>query len=105
MTAPHLVPPDGPTVRFERPHRVTRLREDDRPAAPEPRSDLAVVGPLSAFVLALTISTLVLDNPNARVTAAGLAALAMIATVLVMFRGKRPKPGRHVAGDDTVPFR
>ncbi|WP_143035923.1 hypothetical protein [Lentzea fradiae] len=61
----------------------------------EERSDMAVIGPIAAIVLALTISTLVLDHPAARAVAAALATVGLIAAVVIMMMGK--KPGRHVA--------
>lgn len=68
------------------------------PAEPrEERQDMAVIGPIAVIVLALTISTLVLDHQAARIVAAGLATLGLIAAVVVMLLGKRPEPGRHVA--------
>lgn len=77
-----------PTVRIEAPEPV---------APPQDRQDLAVIGPIAALVLALTISTLVLDHPAARVVAAGLATLGLVVAVVLMLLGKRPEPGRHVA--------
>lgn len=64
---------------------------------PEDRSDLAVIGPIAALVLALTICTLILDHPAARAVAAGLATLGLIVAVTLMLMGKKPQPGRHVA--------
>ncbi len=63
----------------------------------EDRSDIAVIGPIAALVLALTISTLVLEHPAARVVAAGLATIGLIVAVALMLMAKKPKPGRHVA--------
>lgn len=77
-----------PTVRIEAP-------EPAEP--PQERHDIAVIGPIAALVLALTISTLVLDHPAARAVAAGLATLGLVLAVVLMLMGKRPEPGRHVA--------
>lgn len=96
------VPPEAPTIRFDRPviaDRVTRLRPERLDTGHrEQRSDLSVIGPLAVIVLALTISTLVLDDPSARATAAGLAALGLVAAVIVMLLGKRPSRGKHLVG-------
>ncbi|GHH54014.1 hypothetical protein GCM10017774_68320 [Lentzea cavernae] len=64
---------------------------------PEERSDIAVIGPIAAVVLALTASTLVLEHPAARAVAAGLATIGLIVAVALMLMSKKPKPGRHVA--------
>ncbi|MGW6444125.1 hypothetical protein [Lentzea sp. NPDC055074] len=64
---------------------------------PEERSDIAVIGPIAALVLALTVCTLILDHPAARAVAAGLATFGLIVAVTLMLMGKKPKPGRHVA--------
>lgn len=61
------------------------------------RSDIAVIGPIAAVVLALTVSTLVLDHPAARAVAAGLATIGLVVAVALMLMGRKPKPGRHVA--------
>lgn len=61
------------------------------------RQDIAVIGPIAALVLALTISTLFLEHPSARVVAAGLATLGLVVAVVVMLMGKRPEAGKHVA--------
>ncbi|WP_143022677.1 hypothetical protein [Lentzea jiangxiensis] len=66
-------------------------------AEPEERSDIAVIGPIAALVLALTICTLILEHPAARVSAAGLATVGLVVAVVLMLMGKKPKPGRHVA--------
>lgn len=72
--------------------------EPPEPAEPrDERTDIAVIGPIAALVLALTISTLILEHPAARAVAAGLATLGLIAAVVLMLMGKRPQPGRHVA--------
>jgi hypothetical protein len=63
----------------------------------EERADIAVIGPIAALVLALTISTLVLEHPAARAVAAGLATVGLIVAVVLMLMGKRPQPGKHVA--------
>ncbi|MFD4638921.1 hypothetical protein ACFWN2_16515 [Lentzea sp. NPDC058436] len=63
----------------------------------EDRSDIAVIGPIAAVVLALTVSTLVLEHPAARAVAAGLATIGLLVAVGLMLMGKKPKPGRHVA--------
>lgn len=63
----------------------------------EERQDIAVIGPIAAVVVALTICTLVLDHPSARAVAACLAALGLVVAVAILVVGKRPKPGRHVA--------
>jgi hypothetical protein len=78
-----------PTVRIEAPEPVEQPQED--------RPDLAVIGPIAALVLALTISTLVLDHPAARIVAAALATLGLVVAVVLMLLGKRPEPGKHVA--------
>lgn len=67
------------------------------PAAREERADIAVIGPLAALVLALTICTLILDHPAARAVATGLATFGLIVSVVLLLLGKRPQPGRHVA--------
>ena len=64
---------------------------------PGERSDIAVIGPIAAVVLALTASTLVLDHPAARAVAAGLATIGLVVAVALMLMGRKPKPGRHVA--------
>jgi hypothetical protein len=61
------------------------------------RQDIAVIGPIAATVLALTISSLVLDHPTARTVAAALATLGLVVAVILMLLGKRPEAGRHVA--------
>ncbi len=63
----------------------------------EERQDIAIIGPIAAVVLALTVCTLVLDHPSARVVAAGLATLGLIIAVVLLLIGKRPKPGSHRA--------
>ncbi|MFS8097814.1 hypothetical protein LFM09_11800 [Lentzea alba] len=63
----------------------------------EDRHDIAIIGPIAALVLALTICTLILDHPAARAVAAGLATFGLIVSVILMLMGKRPQPGRHVA--------
>lgn len=75
---------------------VTPERTESVEKRPE-RRDIAVIGPIAAVVLALTISTLVLDQPAARVVAAALATLGMVVAVVLMLMGKRPEAGRHVA--------
>ncbi|SER47136.1 hypothetical protein SAMN04488000_10993 [Lentzea albida] len=87
--------------------QVPPRQEPPRPAPPRPgpepveesaeRSDIAVIGPIAAVVLALTVSTLVLDHPAARAVAAGLATIGLIVAVALMLMGRKPKPGRHVA--------
>ncbi|MDT7790111.1 MAG: hypothetical protein QOF58_8530 [Pseudonocardiales bacterium] len=62
----------------------------------QPRQDISVIGPIAALVLALTISTLVLEHPAARAVATGLATLGLVVAVVLMLLGKRPEPGRHV---------
>ncbi|MET9225407.1 hypothetical protein [Lentzea sp. NPDC003310] len=64
---------------------------------PEERSDIAVIGPIAALVLALTVCTLILEHPAARAVAAGLATVGLIVAVVLMLMGKKPQPGRHVA--------
>ncbi|WP_330853826.1 hypothetical protein [Lentzea sp.] len=71
--------------------------------APEDRSDIAVIGPIAALVLALTICTLILDHPAARAVAAGLATLGLVVAVALMLMAKKPKPGRHVARHSVDP--
>lgn len=63
----------------------------------EERADIAVIGPIAALVLALTVSTLVLEHPAARAVAAGLATVGLVVAVVLMLMGKRPQPGKHVA--------
>ncbi|WP_434446439.1 hypothetical protein [Lentzea sp. E54] len=63
----------------------------------EERTDIAVIGPIAALVLALTISTLILEHPAARAVAAGLATIGLVVAVVLMLLGRRPEPGRHVA--------
>jgi hypothetical protein len=69
--------------------------------APAERADIAVIGPIAALVLALTISTLVLEHPAARTVAAALATLGLIVAVTLMLLAKRPERGRHVARHGT----
>ncbi|WP_143466657.1 hypothetical protein [Lentzea kentuckyensis] len=69
----------------------------EQPEAREERADIAVIGPIAALVLALTISTLILEHPAARAVAAGLATVGLVVAVVLMLMGKRPQPGRHVA--------
>ena len=69
----------------------------EQPEPGEGRADIAVIGPIAALVLALTISTLVLEHPAARAVAAGLATFGLIVAVALMLMAKRPQPGRHVA--------
>jgi hypothetical protein len=69
----------------------------EAPAEPEERSDIAVIGPIAALVLVLTICTLILDHPAARAVATGLATLGLVVAVVLMLMAKKPKPGRHVA--------
>jgi hypothetical protein len=64
---------------------------------PEERSDIAVIGPIAALVLALTISTLILEHPAARAVAAGLATIGLVVAVALMLMSRKPKPGKHVA--------
>ncbi|MFI6099400.1 hypothetical protein ACIA8G_27915 [Lentzea sp. NPDC051213] len=61
----------------------------------EDRQDITVIGPIAALVLALTICTLVLEHPAARVVAAGIATLGLIVAVVLLLMGKKPQ--RHVA--------
>ena len=76
---------------------VTPERTETVETRPE-RHDIAVIGPIAALVLALTISTLILDHPAARVVAAALATLGLVVAVVLMLMGKRPEAGRrHVA--------
>jgi hypothetical protein len=77
-----------PTVRIEAPEPVE---------PPQDRPDLAVIGPIAALVLALTICSLVLDHPAARTVSAALATLGLVVAVVLMLLGKRPERGRHVA--------
>ena len=78
---------------------VVQVTPPAPPVAEEPdeRSDMAVIGPIAALVLALTVSTLILEHPAARAVAAGLATIGLIVAVALMLMGKKPKPGRHVA--------
>ncbi|MFD4675743.1 hypothetical protein ACFWNN_38855 [Lentzea sp. NPDC058450] len=84
---------------------VTQVAPPAEPAAqvPEERSDIAVIGPIAALVLALTISTLILEHPAARAVAAGLATVGLLLAVALMLMGKKPKPGRHVARHAVAP--
>ncbi|WP_394621345.1 hypothetical protein JNUCC0626_20275 [Lentzea sp. JNUCC 0626] len=87
---------------------VTQVAPPVEPAAqpaaqPEDRSDIAVIGPIAALVLALTISTLILEHPAARAVAAGLATVGLLLAVALMLMGKKPKPGRHVARHAIAP--
>ena len=77
-----------PTVRIEAPEPVE---------PPQPRQDISVIGPIAALVLALTISTLVLEHPAARAVATGLATIGLVVAVALMLMSKKPKPGKHVA--------
>ncbi|WP_189253934.1 hypothetical protein [Lentzea flava] len=97
MTVPPGVRPPAYSQHFETIEtRVPAERIEPVEPAKE-RQDIAVIGPIAALVLALTISTLVLDHPAARAVAAGLATLGLIVAVVLMLLGKRPEPGRHVA--------
>lgn len=90
VTPPPVTPPPA------RPSAVQAAPAEVADEAEE-RSDMAVIGPIAALVLALTISTLILDHPAARAVAAGLATVGLIAAVVIMMMAKKPKPGRHVA--------
>jgi hypothetical protein len=100
---PGLRPPPYERGNFE----TIEVRTPVAPVAPaepaeprEERQDLAVIGPLAALVLALTVSSLVLDHPAARTVAAGLATVGLIVSFVLMLMAKKqqkPKPGRHVA--------
>jgi len=73
---------------------------DLKPSQPErreERQDIAVIGPIAALVLALTISTLVLEHPAAKAVATGLATLGLVVAVALLLLGKRKEPGRHLA--------
>ncbi|WP_439656143.1 hypothetical protein ACSHWB_27345 [Lentzea sp. HUAS TT2] len=101
---PGLRPPpyEQPRGNFETIEVYAPVVQVTPPAAPvveEPdeRSDMAVIGPIAALVLALTVSTLILEHPAARAVAAGLATIGLIVAVALMLMGKKPKPGRHVA--------
>ncbi|MEU7482176.1 hypothetical protein AB0A63_39835 [Lentzea sp. NPDC042327] len=103
MTPPHL-PSRGhfETVETMAPFEpVAQLPPlaplDQREDRTEPAGHIAVIGPIAAVVLALTICTLVLDHPGARAVAAVLATLGLITAVVVLLMAKRPEPGRHVA--------
>ncbi|ANZ34716.1 hypothetical protein BBK82_00105 [Lentzea guizhouensis] len=103
MTLPHL-PARGhfETVETMAPYDAVaphdQLEPVEQPQPEEDRADqIAVIGPIAAVVLALTISTLVLDHPAARAVAAGLATVGLITAVVVLLMGRRPEPGRHVA--------
>lgn len=87
MTVPPgvRIPPADQREHFE----TVEVRED--------RQDIAVIGPIAALVLALTVCTLVLDHPSARIVAAVLATLGLVVAVGLLLVGKRPKAGRHVA--------
>ncbi|MCG8923312.1 hypothetical protein [Lentzea sp. CC55] len=99
------VPPGLRPPPYEQPRGNFETIEVQAPAAPpaepaaepEERSDIAVIGPIAALVLALTICTLILEHPAARVSAAGLATVGLVVAVVLMLMGKKPKPGRHVA--------
>ncbi len=97
---PGLRPPPFDRGNFE----TIEVQVPVAPAVPveavetrEERGDIAIIGPIAALVLALTISTLILEHPSARVVAAGLATLGLIVAVVLMLMGKKPKPARHVA--------
>ncbi len=103
MTLPHLpsrghfetvetMAPFEPVAPFE-PLEPLEQREE----RPDHADHIAVIGPIATVVLALTICTLVLDHPAARVVAAVLATLGLIAAVVVLLMSKRPERGRHVA--------
>ncbi|WP_329793359.1 hypothetical protein V1227_16015 [Lentzea sp. DG1S-22] len=97
---PGLRPPpyEQPRGNFETIEVHAPVVPPAEPAAePEERSDIAVIGPIAALVLALTICTLILEHPAARVSAACLATVGLVAAVVLMLMGKKPKPGRHVA--------
>jgi hypothetical protein len=76
---------------------VETVQEVPAVETPQDRHDIAVIGPIAALVLALTISTLILEHPAARAVAAGLATVGLIAAVTLMLLNKRPERGRHVA--------
>ncbi|RDI19163.1 hypothetical protein DFR72_1175 [Lentzea flaviverrucosa] len=100
---PGLRPPpyEQPRGNFETIEVYAPVAQVPVPAepAPEPedRSDLAVIGPIAALVLALTISTLILEHPAARAVAAGLATIGLVVAVALMLMSRKPQPGRHVA--------
>jgi len=96
---PGVRPPASPqhfeTIETRAPVQVVEPAEQ-----PRERHDMAVIGPIAALVLALTISTLVLQHPAARAVAAGLATIGLIVAVVLMLMAKKPdkpKGGRHVA--------
>ena len=83
-----------PVVREE--ETVPALPVGEPAEAQENRADIAVIGPIAALVLALTISTLVLEHPAARAVAAGLATVGLVTAVVLMLLAKRPEPAKHV---------
>ncbi|SFQ99213.1 hypothetical protein SAMN04488564_101805 [Lentzea waywayandensis] len=100
---PGLRPPpyEQPRGNFETIEVYAPVVQVTPPAEPsqeaEDRSDIAVIGPIAALVLALTISTLVLEHPAARAVATGLATIGLVVAVALMLMSKKPKPGKHVA--------
>ncbi|MET9633082.1 hypothetical protein ABZX92_37055 [Lentzea sp. NPDC006480] len=85
-----------PVVSDETTVPAMRIEPTEQSQPSQPRQDISVIGPIAALVLALTISTLVLEHPAARAVAAGLATLGLVVAVTLMLMGKRPEPGRHV---------
>lgn len=90
--------------------RVSRFRPEDDEDKPVDTADSnsSTIILIAGFVLALTISTLVLDNPDARLVAAALAALGLATAVLLIAMAKvsrAPKGGRHIASTPAAPSR
>lgn len=92
------IPPPDQRAHFETleiRQPIERIPPPDQREQSEERQDIAVIGPIAALVLALTISTLILEHPSARAVAAGLATIGLIVAVALMLMGKKPQ--RHVA--------
>lgn len=97
VTVPPGVRPPAYPQHFETIETRVPVEMAETVETRQERTDIAVIGPIAALVLALTISSLVLDHPAARTVAAGLATLGLIVAVVLMLMGKRPEAGRHVA--------
>jgi hypothetical protein len=97
VTVPPGLRPQAYPQHFETIETQVALEPVEPVEARDERADIAVIGPIAALVLALTICTLILDHPAARAVAAGLATFGLIVSVVLMVLGKRPQPGRHVA--------
>ncbi|MBM7856578.1 hypothetical protein [Lentzea nigeriaca] len=101
MTVPPGVRPPAYSQHFETIETRVPAERIESAEPPADRADIAVIGPIAALVLALTISTLVLEHPAARTVAAALATLGLIVAVTLMLLAKRPERGRHVARHGT----